>query len=143
MKKEELLTYQIQYIARVLRRHTDKDTLTYGITAEQGRTILYLHMHKNEVVHLTDLQQTFKLRKSSITSLINNLEKNGFVTRCVEDLDQRQKRIELTELGEEKVQLILKTFKEEEDTVINSLTEDEGIELKYLLNKIMKSIENF
>ncbi len=142
VNKKDLLTYQIQYLSRILRRNADKETLTYGLTVEQGRTILYLYWHKNEVIHLTDLQKEFKLRKSSLTSLINNLEKNGYVVRIVEDSDQRQKRLKLTNLGMEKVQKLLKIFDDEESTVRNSLTNEEANELNRLLSKIMIAIEN-
>ncbi len=140
MLKEELVTYQIHYISRIIKRHIDQATVKYGLTAEQGRIILYLHQHNNDVVHLTDLESSFNLRKSTLTSTVNILEKNGYVIRTVENNDLRQKRIVLTPLGEEKVQLLLNTFKLENDNAIKKLTNEESKELSRLLNKVLDSI---
>lgn len=140
MNKEDLLTYKIQYISRMLKRHVDQQTLKFGLTTEQGRTIIHLYLHKNEVIHLTDLMKTFNIRKSSLSSLINNLEKNGFVVRTVENGDQRQKRIELTKLGEERVQMLLDVFEYQEAKVREKLTKEESLELDNLLDKVMDSL---
>ena len=140
MNKEDLLTYKIQYISRMLKRHVDQQTLKFGLTTEQGRTIIHLYLHKNEVIHLTDLMKTFNIRKSSLSSLINNLEKNGFVVRTVENGDQRQKRIELTKLGEERDQMLLDVFEYQEAKVREKLTKEESLELDNLLDKVMDSL---
>ncbi len=137
------ITYKISYISRILKRHIDQETYKYGLTVEQGRTILYLHAHKDESIHLTDLENVFHLRKSSLTSLINNLEKNGYVNRVLSKSDLRLKRIELTELGEEKVQLLLQSFKDGENKVREGLSEDESSILLDLLNKVSNNVNNF
>ena len=142
MKKEELITYQIQYLSRIFKRNIDQATAKFGLTAEQGRTMLYLHQHCKEVVHLTDLETSFNLRKSTLTSTINNLEKNGYVVRIVENDDQRQKRLELTQKGEEKVQLFFNVFHEENEKIDVALTLEEGQELRRLLKKVIATIDN-
>ena len=137
---ESYITYKISYIDRILKRHIDQDTLKFGLTAEQGRTVLYLNKHKDEVIHLKDLEKVFHLRKSSLTSLINNMEKNGIVRRTNEENDQRLKRIELTDLGYEKVNLLIQSFIDNEDKVRKTLSDEEVQQLNSLLDKVVDQV---
>jgi len=141
-KGNDELTFKISYINRILKRNIDQDTLKYGLTVEQGRAIVYLYNHRTEDIHLTDLENVFHLRKSSLTSLINNLEKNGYVVRTIQKNDQRLKKLELTVQGEEKVKLLFKSFHESEENIRRSLTKDEANQLNKLFDKIISSINN-
>lgn len=139
-KPSEHITYKIAYISRMHKRKIDQDTLKYGLTNEQGRMILYLHENEENPIHLKDLEKAFHLRKSSLNSVINNLEKNGFVTRSSCESDSRLKTITLTDLGREKVKLLNESFAMNEKLTKEVLTEEEITNLNIILDKIISKI---
>jgi len=139
-KENEHITYKIAYLSRLHKRKIDQDTLKYGLTAEQGRLILFLNDCKDEPVYLKDLEKSFKLRKSSLNSLVNNLEKNGCVIRVTNQNDNRLKELKLTTLGEEKVQLLRKSFKDNEEITRKALTLEEAQNLSNILDKLIANI---
>lgn len=53
----------------------------------------------NENVILKDIINAIKVPKSTLTGLINKLEKNGLVRRAINDSDKRSYKLELTEEG--------------------------------------------
>ncbi len=137
----EDLTYKIAYLSRLHKRKIDQDTLKYGLTAEQGRLILFLSENKEKPVYMKDLEKSFNLRKSSLNSLINNLEKNGCVVRLINKDDLRLKELKLTKLGEEKVQLLRKSFKDNESSTRDALTFEEAKILNDILDKLITNIK--
>ncbi len=138
-KNDESLSCKIAYINRLYKRKVDSDTLKYGLTCEQGRFVIYL-AEQTDDVHLTDLAKVFHVRKSSLNSMINNLERNGIVKRESCENDSRIKLIKLTDLGYEKVKLIQESFEMNEKKTKEVLTEDEVSNLNSILDKIISEI---
>ena len=83
---------------------------------------------------------SFKLRKSSLNSLVNNLEKNGCVIRVTNQNDNRLKELKLTPLGEEKVQLLRQSFENNEAITREALTLEEAQNLSNILDKLIANI---
>lgn len=67
-----------------------------NITAMHGWIIGYLMEHVGEDVFQRDLEQNFKIRPSSVSSLLKLMEKNGLIMRKSVAYDARLKKIELT-----------------------------------------------
>ena len=142
-KHDNELTFKLTHINRLLYRRIDRYTLKYGLTAEQGRMILYLHDHQNEDINLTDLAASFHLRKSSLTSLLNNLEKIGCIKRTIRSEDQRKKSIVLTDLGQSKYELIHQLFVDNENILRETLSNDQISTLNTIFDQIIDSIKKF
>lgn len=53
----------------------------------------------NENVTLKDIIEVIKVPKSTLTGLINKLEKNNYVKRTINQVDKRSYKLELTEKG--------------------------------------------
>ena len=80
------------------------------------------------------------MRPSSVSTLISNLEKDGFLVRTVSDGDARSKYLELTEKGKY-VCIKDKLFMDSCDSAIqNALTEEEQEVFEKLLQKIIDKI---
>ena len=85
------------------------------------------------------VEQEFQVRRSTVTSIMQTLEKKGFIMRSTDALDQRKKVIKLTEKAKE----IIKLFKAEKlhnDSVLFSIfNQDEYDTLVTLLKRIYDS----
>lgn len=88
-----------------------------------------------------DLEAVFKIRRSTATSILKLMERNGYITRSSVDYDARLKKISLTSKGF--------MFCDEHDDRINNLeaqvtqgfSEEELMTLFILLDKIKNNIE--
>ncbi len=66
----------------------------YNITVEQWQVLINLN-NTNEQFHQQLAENTFK-EKSTITRLLDGLEKKNLINRVADTIDRRQKRIKIT-----------------------------------------------
>ena len=69
----------------------------YAITVEQWQLLINLN-NTNDQFHQQLAENTFK-EKSTVTRILDGLEKKGLVKRVTETTDRRQKRIRITAKG--------------------------------------------
>ncbi len=109
------------------------------ITPEQWSVLVFL-WQQDKVTQKAIADATYK-DGPSITRLINNMEKQGLVTRTQDLTDRRTNQICLTKKGSdlyEKVHPVtLKTMQE----ALNGLSEADISNVQYLLKKIFSNIE--
>ncbi|MEO8393451.1 MAG: MarR family transcriptional regulator [Chloroflexota bacterium] len=71
----------------------------------------------NQPVTITELAECIGTTKSNMTAMVDRLEASGFVTRTRSTEDRRTVRIELTELGEQQLQVGVQVMKEVNETL--------------------------
>ena len=91
MKEEETsCSYFIRNIAHLMANMQDRCLTMYGLTNQQARILMYLSKHNvrgQRNIKRKDLEEFLNLKGSSVTSLIQGLEKNGFIERDVSSND--------------------------------------------------------
>ena len=87
-----------------------------------------------------DLADDMIRNKSSITKMILALEKDGLITRKVDDHDKRQKRIYLTKEGKAFKEFIIKKAKKGEKQAIKGLSPEEVVTAKKVLQTIYNNL---
>lgn len=128
---------KIDYIIRVKGREILND---FNITIPQF-TALQMLIHHGELT-IGELSNRMSLACSTITDLIDRMEKNELVVRRKDGADKRVVRIEVLPLGHEIVEKVLdKRVKYlESKTII--LSEDEKKHLSQSLESLYNSIKN-
>ena len=132
------------YLNRQLTRDNNVAFSEFGITPVQLHAMIFLIKSEKQGVKVCqrDIEKQLNLRPSSVSTLLSNLEKDGFITRTVSDGDARTKFIELTEKGK-CVCAKNKLLMDECDKAIQSvLSEEEQETLKQLLTKIIEAVTN-
>lgn len=115
-----------------------------GLTGVQARIIGFIEFNNKQCrdVFQRDIEAEFNIRRSSVSSVLNNLEKNGFICRQSVENDARLKKIVLTEksknIGFEHRQTVIRF----ENSLLENMTADEISALKYLLDKVVQNIDN-
>lgn len=114
------------------------------LTGLQARVLGFISKSNEEGsdVYQKNIETEFKISRASVTSLLNTLEKNGYVQRSRVKGDARLKKIVLTEktrLKEERNHTMLNDF---EKLLAKDMTEQEVGLLIKLLNKISDNIES-
>lgn len=93
-------------------------------------------------VYQKDIEAEFKIRRSSVSSVLDTMEKNGFIMRQSVASDARLKKLVLTEKSIQIGQHYKNSVEYFESSVIKGLTEEEIKQLKKLLDRVYKNVLN-
>jgi len=98
-----------------------------GLTSIQSRMLGYVYFQRRQEkkVFQRELEEEFKIRKSSVTSVIQILEKKGLVRRIGVPGDARKKELVLTEQGIAVQETVLERLNRLEDMANQALGEEE------------------
>lgn len=128
---------KIGHISHMIKRCIDSLHYPYDISGKQSRLLGFIaHESSNRDLYQKDIEEELQIRRSSVTSMLQNLEKANMIQRVSVDKDARLKKIILTDLGKEVTQNTyhnIIAFEEE----LSSLFHDNEIEqLHEYLNRI-------
>ncbi|WP_410770318.1 MarR family winged helix-turn-helix transcriptional regulator [Fontibacillus sp. BL9] len=129
-----------QTIGLKLKRKADEKINELGLNAQQGRVISYIHEHQDKGLIQNDLAEAFNRRGASITSMLQGLEKKGYIERKIPADNERQKNIYVLPKGAELIEAFEQAFGAVEKEIKNSLTEEEQQTLKELLIKVNRNL---
>lgn len=131
-------------LQRTLTRKYNVNFVELGVSAVQLQTMIFIarRTHCGKSVCQRDVENEMNLRASSVSSMLANLEKNGYITRGFSDWDARTKILTLTKKGDEVcMQNRLLMDKCDED-LQNALSEEEQETFRELILKVFESLEN-
>ena len=145
MSNTDLLGFRIrslwQQVNRLMNRHlTENDG--YGLTGMQFAIVSFIAKESTERdVFQKDLEQKFDIRKSTVTGILNTMERDGLLLRETVPYDARLRKMILTD----KALQAKKNSEQVIDTVENQLskglTEEEIATFLTILEKISKNAE--
>ena len=107
-----------------------------GMTVSQLSTLGYLAMREKSDVYQRDIETFFHLRRSTVSSLLNTLERKGLLRREPVPHDARLKKLVLTEAGLALSTQALSVMQRMNQVLIQGLTPEEVIQLSGLLGKV-------
>lgn len=140
MRNDEHIGKKVSILSHILRRNIDERVEKYGLTGPQSRILRYLYDHEmSHDIYQRDLENEFKIRRSSVTSLVQMLEKNGLIQRISVSSDARLKRIVLTEDGKNVQTQITQDINQFEKKLENLLG-DESTTFQRLLEKLIRDL---
>lgn len=133
----ELNEVNLNIFKKIAARYKE---LGLDVTPVHSRIIMYLYDSNGEVCQ-KDIERFVSCNKSTISAVLNTMEKNNLIVRVDSSLDSRMKIIKLTEKSMN-VADILREDKEKIDKIISSdISQEEYVEFNRILNKIKKNIE--
>ncbi len=134
---------KICYVHRQMLRENNKILSEYGVTPVHLRTLVFIHIRNlnGERVCQKDIENHLNLRPSSVSSLISNLENDGFLVRGTDEENARKKYIELTLKGKEVCKEDKQMMDECDGIIQSALSEEEQRQFACLLDKIIDKIE--
>ncbi len=130
---------KFQYIVYEVRRRLEALGRDEKITGPKRGIIQKIGDSKEPILE-KDVSTFFNLRKSSVSELISSLENDGFIERVRSENDAICKHLVLTNKGLEAYKDGLNHLNEVQNDVVQTLTEEEQIELNSLLDKIIISL---
>ncbi len=88
-----------------------------------------------------DIEREFSITRSTVTNILQLMERKGYIQRQSVPQDARLKQLVLTEEGVRFHENTILSFHQTDDYVANLLTEEENAELLRLLNKLRDALK--
>ncbi|GAA0099354.1 MarR family transcriptional regulator [Paraclostridium bifermentans] len=146
INKEKLkLGLDISKINHIISRKMDTSVISAiddNLTISQAYVIDFIcNEGKDKDVFQKDLESVFDLKRSSISLMLNNMEKNGLIEKMLVKEDGRLKKIVLTEKSIKIYEKISDAIDLIENKLSENITEEEVKVFQNVLNKIRNSLE--
>lgn len=133
-------------IGNALRRSSSVSYLPEplrGLNVTQMSTLSFISEHEQQGVFQKDIESYLRIRRSSVSTLLYNLEKCKLIVRVPVPEDARLKRVMLTEDGRELCRTVDWYQGQVEQFMGKILSEQEQEMLATMLEKIMFHIDEF
>ena len=141
MKKPEMtLGRLIGIISNKLKRSADENLVNENMTIEQLQVLKMIYLKEGDVPQ-KEIEKEFGVRRSTVTSAMQILEKKGFIERFPSPDDSRAKLVRLTPSGKEKNEKLIGFIVERDKKLLSSLTKEEADTLMTLLLKLLEKID--
>ena len=132
------LTFLIGRVSRELRRRFDIDMASLKLTRAQWRAMLYVFRLKQPTQ--TELAEVLELGRASVGSLIDQLERRGYVARIVDEKDRRVWRVVPTSLASVKWAEIDEAGSHVATEVFAGFTEEDLLNVKRYMEKVILNL---
>ncbi len=136
--------FEIARTSRLIRRRLDNSaTKSYidNLTGTHGRAIGFFWHNRNKDVFQKDFEQEFNIRRSTASSMLSLMEKNGLITREGVPYDARLKKIVLTQKAVEIQNSVNRSLDEFEKRISQGITDEEIRTFLTVLQKINSNLE--
>lgn len=132
---------EIIVLSNRIKRRMRASSEALGLTDTQGRVLQYIweESEKREVFQ-KDIEDSFGIRRSSVTEIIQLLERDGLIVRECVPRDARLKKLVLTERAIQIQKVMNGKICELEAEMQKDISQEEKEMLLKLLYKIQKNV---
>jgi MarR family transcriptional regulator, 2-MHQ and catechol-resistance regulon repressor len=149
MSSSEQTTSQVVFRSMLrnlglIRRTMEPFFAAHGISGAQWGVLATLHKASKDGIpglRLTDIGERLLITPPSVTTVIDRLERMGYVRKDVSKKDSRAKEVRLTDEGRKVVERVLAKHGEKIGEVLGGLTQAEQMDLKRLLDRFSEHLE--
>lgn len=144
-EKEEHIGKYINRLSKDIRYSINGYLLEkgYPMTGEQCRILGFIRFcnDNGSCVYQKDIENSFGIKRSSVASILSNMEKGGYIIREVDKNDARIKKVILTENGQKLQREIGLTIDMIENIITRNMSDKEKKELIRLTQLAISNIE--
>lgn len=143
MPHEEEIGFQVRTLSHMIKHTVDEmafSDMPGEVTGMQGWIMGYLYENREKDIFQRDIQARFSISRSTVTGILQQMEKNGMIYRESVDWDARLKKLSLTPKALEHHAKVMDSIRKTEETLIHTLTEEERKTFLALCEKIAQGI---
>lgn len=137
MSNEIDIGRKISVISNKIRHLFDASFAGSGITGTQASILHFIYMNSEyREVFQRDIEAEFDIRRSSVTSVLNGLERNGLIRREPVKEDARLKKLVLTDKAVEMSAHVKEVLYNINSLMINQFSHEDIVCLDTMLTRI-------
>ena len=140
----QVIPAQLHRVDNLIFRRLNQFSRANGVeqtTPMHGWIIEYLYRHRDAAVFQRDIEREFSITRSTVTNILQLMERKGYIERQSVPQDARLKRLVLTEKGACIHEKTMQSLHQTDEFVESLLTPEENAELLRLLNKLRKGLQ--
>ncbi|MFA7032755.1 MAG: MarR family transcriptional regulator [Bacilli bacterium] len=140
IKEAEILGL-FRYLNKQLELSFNAKLEKLGLTGQQGRIVFFINYHTNVLkmtVRQSDIEERFRLTKSTVSGLVNRLINNEFIQK---DDRSHGYAITLTEKGKKTVSTFKSANAEMREILLKGFAKDEKDRIKESLKHMIDNME--
>jgi MarR family transcriptional regulator, transcriptional regulator for hemolysin len=137
---EDTVSRWVKLAFAAMRREMDASLRASGMTLTQWRALGML-LHHPGMTH-SELVAHLEIEAPSVTSLVNGMERKGWVKRTRSPTDARVKRLSLTPKGKRHIEEARRATAPVEHRMAATLTEEQRTTLKRLLRIMVEGLHS-
>ena len=142
LENEITLGMLIGQVHRLSTKRFVQNSHTYGLEISLDQWLVLGPVWKNDGISQKDISEYCGKDKTSVTKIIDTLEKKNLVVRVTDQLDHRVKRVVLSQKGRELFLSALPVMAQTRDELRSGISDKEIEALKSILNKIHKNLND-
>lgn len=135
---------ELKALSNLIHRKFDqsKTKLSTNLTGMQSWIVGYLYVNLDKDIFQRDIEAEFSVRRSTVTGILNLMEKHDLIIRKSVENDARLKKIILTNKAIAIQETIINDIEKFEEHITKGITKEELNTLYHILDKIRLNIEN-
>jgi len=144
MEPHKTLLYEIRVLDLTVQRKIESNAREHmytGVSAVQMMILDYLTRRRGEDIYQRDIADRFAIRSSSVTAVLQKMERAGYIVRESVENDARLKRISVTDRGEAVSLSCRRDMNALEDEARNILSEQEIQNFFSIAEKLIQSMK--
>ncbi|MGN1457303.1 MAG: MarR family winged helix-turn-helix transcriptional regulator [Acutalibacteraceae bacterium] len=144
MENEKFIGREIRKTDNMLKRihaNSELHKKIQNITGTNGWIIGFLADNSDRDIFQKDIEEIFSLRRSTVSNMVQLMEKKGFIARESVDYDARLKKLVLTQKALEIHKAVLADVAENEKKLKSEISEEELKTFFDVIGKIQKNLE--
>ncbi len=146
--KAKTIGHEIRRIERLLAVNVSRRLSAYArengidrITFNHSWVMRYLYENQGREVCQRDIEKAFSIGRSTMTEMLNTLEKREYLHRELVEHDARLKRVALTGKGMDVVQKIEQFFEAFETELSDGITQEESEVFYRVMDKVGENLK--
>ena len=142
LENEITLGMLIGQVHRLSTKRFVQNSHTHGLEISLDQWLVLGPVWKNDGISQKDIAEFSGKDKTSVTKIIDTLQKKNLVVRVTDQLDHRVKRVVLSQKGRELFLSALPVMAQTRDELRSGISDKEIEALKSILNKIYKNLND-
>ena len=133
----------IKKIDTTFETKTNNELSKLKLTRSQLLILIYIESQGDRGIEVNqiDIEKQFNLKNPTVTGILNRLEEKSYIERLPSEKNARFKKIIVTDVVKEILNKGKIGGKLVEEEIMKCLTKEEYLNLKNILDKIIKNIE--
>ncbi len=144
------VTFELQILAHMMKRYLDSlveaDKLPVpdtgkGLSGANMFIMRYLYENRDREVYQKELEEQMNVRRSTISKVLQIMEKKGLIRREQAEHDARVKRITLSVQSQHNMEMFWENIEQMQRRLTGGFTDEELEQFLYLIRKAKKNFE--
>lgn len=144
MEHSKAIGFDVKRLNNIIMRNVQMRLVQEGydeVTVMHGWILGYLFNNKSQPICQKDIEEQFGIAKSTVTNILQLMERKGYVVRQSDEIDARIKRITLTEDGERTHIAIVKIIDKFHSDMEQDLTTEDRNNFYAVFDKILNRLD--